>query len=102
MMPRIFLKPPRAPRPSIALAALAALVLPAMVLPALVLAGCKGKEQGDGAPPPNPQVIQVADMNLITIDQKDVSKFPLAAAEQTESASALKVTGTVFPDVSRE
>jgi cobalt-zinc-cadmium efflux system membrane fusion protein len=68
---------------------------------ALTLSGCKGKEQGDGAPPPA-QVIQVADMNLLTIDSKDVAKFPLSAAGQIESATELKATGSVFPDISRE
>jgi len=67
----------------------------------IAFSGCKGKEQGDGAPPPA-QVIQVADMNLITIDSKDVAKFPLAAAGQVESVTELKATGSVFPDISRE
>jgi membrane fusion protein, heavy metal efflux system len=68
---------------------------------AFALSSCKGKEQGDGAPPPA-QVVHVADMNLITIDKDDVAKFPLVAAGSYEAASELKVTGTVFPDVSRE
>jgi cobalt-zinc-cadmium efflux system membrane fusion protein len=68
----------------------------------LVLSGCKSKEQGDGAPPQNQKVITVSDMNLITIDKDDVSKFPLVAAGQIESASELTATGTVFPDISRE
>jgi membrane fusion protein, heavy metal efflux system len=67
----------------------------------LGLSGCKSKDQGDGAPPPA-QVINVADMNMISIDPKDVAKFPLTAASQTESASELTATGSVFPDVSRE
>ena len=67
----------------------------------LLLSGCKPKEQGDGAPPPA-KVIQVADMNLLTIDDKDVAKFPLIAAGQIQSASELTATGAVFPDVSRE
>jgi cobalt-zinc-cadmium efflux system membrane fusion protein len=67
----------------------------------MALSGCKGKDQGDGAPPVA-QVIQVADMNLITIDSNDVAKFPLAAASQVESASELTATGTVFPDIARE
>jgi len=66
------------------------------------LSGCKAKEKGDGAPPPNQQVIRVADMNLLTIDANDVAKFPLAAATQIESASELTATGSVFPDISRE
>ena len=78
--------------------------LPALSLAAsvgLAISGCKGKDQGDGAPPPA-QVIQVADMNLIAIDPKDVAKFPIVAATQNESASELTATGSVFPDISRE
>jgi len=67
----------------------------------LALSGCKGGAEGDGAPPPA-KVIQVADMNLITIDSKDADKFQVVAAERIESASELKTTGSVFPDVSRE
>jgi cobalt-zinc-cadmium efflux system membrane fusion protein len=67
----------------------------------LAVSGCKGKDHGDGAPPPA-QVISVADMSLITIDAADVPKFPLIAAGQVETASELTATGSVFPDVSRE
>lgn len=65
------------------------------------LSGCKSKDLGDGAPPPA-QVVEVPDMNLITIDQNDVAKFPLVTAGQVEAPSELKVTGSVFPDISRE
>jgi cobalt-zinc-cadmium efflux system membrane fusion protein len=67
----------------------------------LALSGCKAKDEGSGAPPAA-QVIQVADMNLITIDAKDVAKFPLTAAGQIESSSELTATGSVFPDINRE
>jgi len=67
----------------------------------LILSGCKSKDEGSGAPPPA-KVIPVSDMNLITIDQKDVAKFPIVAAGQIEAAAQLQATGTVFPDVSRE
>ena len=67
----------------------------------LALSGCKSKEEGSGAPPQT-QVIQVADMNLLTIAAKDVAKFPLPSATQIETASELTATGSVFPDVSRE
>jgi cobalt-zinc-cadmium efflux system membrane fusion protein len=67
----------------------------------LALAGCKSKDEGETAPPPA-KVIQVADMNLVTIDANDVAKFPLTAASQIESASELIATGSVFPDISRE
>jgi membrane fusion protein, heavy metal efflux system len=76
-----------------------ALALGIAFIPALF--GCKGKPQGETAPPPA-QVIQVADMNLITIDSNDVSKFPLAAAGQVQAPAELNVTGTVSPDISRE
>jgi cobalt-zinc-cadmium efflux system membrane fusion protein len=71
------------------------------VLVSLALSGCKQKEQGDGAPPPA-KVIQVADMNLVTIDANDVAKFPLTTADQIETAAELTATGSVFPDISRE
>jgi cobalt-zinc-cadmium efflux system membrane fusion protein len=68
----------------------------------LALSGCKSKDEGDGAPPSNPTVVHVADMNLVTIDPKDVTKFPLTGATQIESAAELTATGSVFPDISRE
>jgi cobalt-zinc-cadmium efflux system membrane fusion protein len=76
-----------------------ALALAALL--SLTLSGCKGKDKGDGAPPPA-KVIQVADMNVVTIDPGDVAKFPLTSADKIESASELTATGTVFPDISRE
>jgi membrane fusion protein, heavy metal efflux system len=75
-----------------------ALIASAFVL----LSGCKAKEQGDGAPPANQQVIPVNDMNLITIDKNDVAKFPVVTAGAVDLASELTATGTVFPDISRE
>ena len=67
----------------------------------LGVAGCGNKDQGSGAPPPA-KVVEVADMNLISIDKSDVNKFPIATAGQIEASSELKATGTVFPDVARE
>jgi cobalt-zinc-cadmium efflux system membrane fusion protein len=67
----------------------------------LTLFGCKSKEEGNGAPPAT-QVIHVADMNLVTIDAKDASRFPITAATQIESASELTATGSVLPDINRE
>jgi cobalt-zinc-cadmium efflux system membrane fusion protein len=67
----------------------------------VALSGCKSKDEGDGAPPPA-KVIQVADMNLVSVDANDVAKFPLVPAGQAESAAELTATGTVFPDVARE
>ena len=67
----------------------------------IALSGCHGKDEGDGAPPPA-KVVEVSDMNLITIDKNDVAKFPLTTAGQIEASAELKATGTVFPDISRE
>src|ERR1700691_5823340 len=79
----------------------ARLALFACALRVPVLSGCKSKVEGSGAPPPA-TVIKVADMNLITIDEKDVARFPLVPASQVAASSKLKATGTVSPDVSRE
>jgi cobalt-zinc-cadmium efflux system membrane fusion protein len=67
----------------------------------LVSSGCKSEANGDGAPPPA-HVVQVQDMNLITIDSKDAGKFPIATADKVELASELSATGAVVPDISRE
>jgi len=67
----------------------------------LSLTGCKDKAQGDTAPPAA-QVIRVADMNLISIDAKDVAKFPLTTAGSIDAPTELTATGAVFPDVARE
>jgi len=67
----------------------------------VTLAGCKDKAQGDGAPPPA-QVVQVSDMNTLTIDPNDVPKFPIVTVGQVQAASTLSATGSVAPDVSRE
>jgi len=72
-----------------------------LVVTVSLFCGCKAKETGNGAPPPA-QVIQVADMNLITIDKNDVAKFSIITAGQVDSATELTATGTVFPDISRE
>ncbi|HWT66996.1 MAG TPA: efflux RND transporter periplasmic adaptor subunit, partial [Terracidiphilus sp.] len=67
----------------------------------LSASGCKSKDEGDGAPPPA-KVVQVADMNVITLDGEDAQRFPLVQAGQVEAAQELTATGTVSPDVSRE
>jgi cobalt-zinc-cadmium efflux system membrane fusion protein len=91
MMPKILFKRPRLA--SVACASTAFLIL--------VLSGCKSKSDGNGAPPPA-HVIEIHDMNRITIDSNDGEKFQLAQAERIESAGELNATGAVFPDISRE
>jgi len=79
----------------------AALAFAAAASLSVALSGCKDKPQGDGAPP-TARIIQVPDMNLITINSKDANRFPLADAEKIEAAAELSVTGSILPDVSRE
>ncbi len=76
-------------------------LIPILSLAALAsLAACKKEfSPADGAPP-SPQVVPTGDMSLVTVDKPD--QFPLVAAEKIEGTSELNVTGSVFPDVSRE
>jgi cobalt-zinc-cadmium efflux system membrane fusion protein len=67
----------------------------------LITSGCKPKQQGDGATV-TPQLIQVADMNLLTVDPKDAANFHLVAVDKIEAASELTATGSVLPDIARE
>lgn len=64
------------------------------------LAGCKGKEQSNEAPAP--KVVEVHDMNLVSVSDEDAKKFSLVPAEKFESHSELSATGSVSPDISRE
>jgi cobalt-zinc-cadmium efflux system membrane fusion protein len=70
-------------------------------LPGLLLvAGCGGgqTDQKGGAPPPL-RVEKVEDANVFQVDHPE--QFPLTSAVAHTATSALKVTGTVAPDISR-
>jgi cobalt-zinc-cadmium efflux system membrane fusion protein len=75
--------------------------LSAAIALSALLSGCDSKEKGDPTPPPA-KVIQVDDMNLLTVDGKDAARFPVVQVGQMEAAAQLTATGTVAPDVSRE
>ena len=75
-------------------------VLGLLLAASISFTACKKEEKGDGAPP-QPKVVNVPDMNLITVDQVKLSQFPLQAAEKLESVSQLSATGSVNPDVSK-
>jgi cobalt-zinc-cadmium efflux system membrane fusion protein len=65
-----------------------------------ILSGCGGEKHNQAAEaPPAVQVESEGGVSLITVDRPD--RFPLVAATQYESTSALNVTATVNPDVSR-
>jgi len=89
MMPSSFLK--YLPKVSLAVTLAASL--------SLALSGCKGNDQGDGAPPPA-QVVKTGDASLVTVDKPE--QFSLVAADKMEAAAELKATGSVFPDIARE
>ena len=73
----------------------------ALATTSLAVSGCKSTKESDGAPTPA-HVVQVQDMNLLTVDSKDAENFKTVAADKIESAGELNATGAVFPDVSRE
>jgi cobalt-zinc-cadmium efflux system membrane fusion protein len=76
------------------------LLLFASLAACVALSSCKKEfSPADGAPP-SPQVAQAGDMSLVSVDKPD--QFPVAVVEQKEASAELKVTGSVFPDVSRE
>jgi cobalt-zinc-cadmium efflux system membrane fusion protein len=67
----------------------------------LALTGCGSKVQADAKSeaPPAAVVERESDANLVKVDHPE--QFPLATAEQRQSAPELNVTGSVTPDVSR-
>ena len=75
-------------------------VLIAAALGLGMLSGCGGEKHDKAAEAPPPvQVVEEGGASLITVDHPD--RFPVTTATQYASASTLKVTGTVNPDVSR-
>jgi cobalt-zinc-cadmium efflux system membrane fusion protein len=66
----------------------------------LTLTACQKKfDPAEGAPPQT-QVVPAGDMSLVTVDKPD--QFPVVAADKVEASAELNVTGSVFPDISRE
>ena len=68
---------------------------------ALLLLGACNNAQGDPAAeaPPPANVVPDVNLNLFTVERPE--QFPLAAATAHPTTSALVVTGTVTPDISR-
>jgi membrane fusion protein, heavy metal efflux system len=65
----------------------------------LVLAGCTAHADPAAEAPPAANIVPGADPSLFTVDHPE--QFPLAAAIERPTKSALVVTGTVVPDVAR-
>ena len=68
---------------------------------AALLVGCGGKAEdvGKAGAPPPVKVEKEQDLGLLTVEHPD--QFPLVKAEEYFAAPALRVTGTVSPDVNR-
>ena len=80
-------------RPTIAVAVLGAVW-------AVLVCGCKAPESDQKAEaPPALKVQRVEDRNVFQVDRPE--RFPLATSVAYTASAALKVTGTVNPDVSR-
>jgi membrane fusion protein, heavy metal efflux system len=66
----------------------------------LALAGCKSKfDPASGAASPA-QVVETGNAGLVTVDHPE--QYPTVAASRIDEPEKLNVTGSVFPDVSRE
>ena len=66
----------------------------------LVLAGCKKSfDPASGAANPA-QVVETGNAGLVTVDHPD--QYPTVAANRIDEPEKLDVTGSVFPDISRE
>ncbi|MGD0740754.1 MAG: efflux RND transporter periplasmic adaptor subunit [Terracidiphilus sp.] len=66
----------------------------------LALAGCKKNfDPASGAASPA-QVVETGNAGLVTVDHPD--QYPTVAASRVDEPDKLDVTGSVFPDVSRE
>jgi cobalt-zinc-cadmium efflux system membrane fusion protein len=66
----------------------------------LALAGCKSKfDPASGAASPA-QVVETGNAGIVTVDNPD--QYPTVAASRVDEPDKLDVTGSVFPDISRE
>lgn len=67
---------------------------------ALVVCGCGKKFDPASGAPAQVQVIATTNAGLVSVDHPD--RYPVVAAEKVDQPDTLNVTGSVFPDVSRE
>lgn len=67
---------------------------------ALVLCGCGKKFDPASGAPAQVQVIATTNAGLVSVDHPE--RYPVVAAEKVDQPDTLNVTGSVFPDVSRE
>jgi membrane fusion protein, heavy metal efflux system len=74
--------------------------LAACLAACLSLTACGKKFNPADGEASQPQVIETSNAALVTVDHPE--QFPVAPAESYEAADTLNVTGSVFPDISRE
>jgi len=73
----------------------------ACCLAALVaLAGCKEKFDPASGAASQPQVVETGDASVVNVE--DANQFPLVSVVKIDEPEKLNVTGSVFPDISRE
>jgi membrane fusion protein, heavy metal efflux system len=65
----------------------------------LLLGSCTARGDPAAEAPPAPNVVSDVDLNLFAVERSE--QFPLAVASAHSTTSALVVTGTVTPDISR-
>jgi membrane fusion protein, heavy metal efflux system len=69
------------------------------VVVAMFLGGCGSSHSDPNAGAPPPLKVERADPDSFQVDHPD--QFPVVAATEHESASQLRATGTINPDISR-
>src|ERR1700683_3600989 len=69
------------------------------VVVAIFLGGCGSSQSDPNAGAPPPLKVERADPDTFQVDHPD--QFPVVAATEHESASQLRATGTINPDISR-
>lgn len=71
-----------------------------ILVAALAVTGCGKKFNPSSGEVPQAQVVETSDAALVTVDNPQ--QYPVVPAEQVEEPDRISVTGSVFPDVSRE
>lgn len=71
-----------------------------ILVAALAVTGCGKKFNPSSGEVPQAQVVETSDAALVTVDNPQ--QYPVVPAEQVEEPDKISVTGSVFPDISRE
>ena len=75
-------------------------LLPMALIATLVISGCKSdKVNADAEAPPPAKVVSGVDVTFFAVEHPEF--YPIVTATEYQAPSQLFVTGTVFPDISR-